>query len=288
MLKEADRFLSSLSDIQLGLFSFFLVANIGIIDFASGYELSFSIFYTIPVAIVSWYSRKRLSYLFCIISALTWFAADYHAGHQYSHPSILLWNVIVHLGFFIIFAFLLNRLHDVLASQKVLAQLDGLTGMMNARAFRLRCNATFDLALRHNRSLALGYLDLDGFKGINDTLGHDAGDLVLKTVANAITRRLRTSDFGGRLGGDEFAIVLPETDLAGARAFFDGLRSNLIEQVALNNWPVGFSFGVAVFRFPAANPDEAIRYADALMYKVKNSGKNRILYEEFSGSAGKV
>ncbi|HSH70401.1 MAG TPA: GGDEF domain-containing protein, partial [Deferrisomatales bacterium] len=169
--------------------------------------------------------------------------------------------------------------------QEVLAQRDGLTGIMNARAFKQSCDSSFDLASRHGRPLALGYLDLDGFKGVNDSLGHSVGDQVLKAVATALTERLRASDFCARLGGDEFAILLPETDLSGAQKLFTSLRENLSDVASRNRWPVGFSIGVAVFHSPTAHADEAIRCADGLMYKVKNSGKNNILFEEYSSAA---
>jgi GGDEF domain-containing protein len=74
--------------------------------------------------------------------------------------------------------------------------------------------------------------------------------------------------------------VLPETGLAGARTFFTALRESLIDLAAQNYWPVGFSIGVAVFHSPKANPDDAIRHADGLMYRVKHSGKNNVPIEE--------
>ncbi len=283
MLRAANGFLSAQPSFQLGIISFLLVAIVGTIDLATGYELSLSIFYAIPVGIASWYAGKRLGFFVCVISAMTWLAADYASGHQYSHSTIPLWNACVRLGFFAIIASLLDHLHGSLDFQELLAQQDGLTGILNARTFTQRCALLFELASRHGHPLALGYLDLDGFKGVNDSLGHSVGDQVLKEVATALTKRLRASDFGGRLGGDEFAILLPETDLAGARVFFTGLRESLVDLAARNGWPVGFSIGVAVLRSPAANPDDAIRYADGLMYKVKNSGKNNILFEEYAG-----
>jgi diguanylate cyclase (GGDEF)-like protein len=241
------RFLSSLSSLQIGAISLSLVALVGAIDLATGYELSASIFYTIPVGIGAWY---------------------------------VFWNGLVRLGFFAIIAFLLDSLRRAIEVRDLLAQQDGLTGIMNARTFRQRCDSIFALASRHGRPLAIGYLDLDGFKGVNDTLGHGIGDQVLREVAAALTKRLRTSDLGGRLGGDEFAVLLPETDIAGARTFFMELREDLVGLAATNRWPVGFSIGVAVFHSPPANPDDAIRCADELMYNVKKSGKNNILFEE--------
>jgi len=283
MLRAANGFLRARSSFQLVAISFLLIVAVGAADLESGYELSVSIFYAIPVAIGAWYVGRRFGFLACAVSAATWFAADAISGHQYSHPTIPLWNAIVRLGFLATIAYLLDRLRASLEIQELLAQQDGLTGMLNARSFRQRCETTVDLAKRNGRPLALGYLDLDGFKGVNDSFGHSVGDQVLKAVANALASRLRASDVGARLGGDEFAILLPETDLAGARTLFTGLRESLVDLALRNRWPVGVSIGVAVFRTPAANSDDAIRCADALMYKVKNSGKNGILFEEYGG-----
>lgn len=203
------------------------------------------------------------------------------SAHHYSNPAIPFWNTGVRFGFFVIVAMLLRQMRRSLAIQSSLARTDGLTGLMNARTFKQRCDAIFKLALRNRHSLALGYIDLDGFKSINDTLGHTTGDKVLKAVADTLQKRLRSTDLGARLGGDEFAILLPETDLAGAQAFFTTLHESLLSHAAHNHWPVGFSVGVAIFHAVDASVDEAIRTADALMYRVKNSGKNQILLEEY-------
>lgn len=284
MLEKVDRVLSAQSSLRIGATTFLLIAIVGAADVATGYELAFSIFYTLPVGIGTWYVGKRFGFVICVVSAVTWLAADNAAGHSFSHPTIPLWNASVRLAFFVIIAYLLASLRSALRFRELLAQQDALTDILNARTFKLRCNSIFDLASRHGHPLAIGYLDLDGFKGVNDSLGHSVGDQVLKAVASVLKERLRASDLGGRLGGDEFAILLPETDLAGARTFFDGLREKLVELAALNRWQVGFSIGVAVFVSVSAHPDDALRFADALMYKVKNSGKNNILFEEYSGA----
>lgn len=285
MLRKADEFLSAQSPFWLAAFSLLLVAMVGAIDHFTGYELSFSIFYLIPVGFASWYLGARFGLAICIISAVTWLGVDYTSGHQYSNPAIPFWNTGVRLGLFIIIVVLSERLRCALELQESLAQLDGLTGLMNARTFRERCGYLLGLASRNKRPLALGYIDLDGFKGINDKLGHSVGDQVLKAVATALGKRLRRSDVGARLGGDEFSILLPDTDLNGAQKFFTGLHTSLLELASLNHWPVGFSIGVAVFGAPQPSADEAIQYADALMYSVKKSGKNTILFEEYDAAS---
>lgn len=288
MKEAAHRFLSNQPAWLIGAISMLGVAFIGTIDAASGYELSFSIFYAIPVAFCAWYAGRRTGMLVCLASAVAWLLADQVAGHVYSHPSMLFWNAGVRLGFFVIIAELLVRLHDALDFHESLSQRDGLTGILNARAFRLRCDSIFEIASRHGRSVALGYLDLDGFKAINDRLGHGTGDEVLKAVARALEVRLRASDSCGRMGGDEFAILLPETDLSRATVIFGFLRKRLLELAKSHGWPIGFSVGVAVCGGGRMNAIDALRFADELMYKAKASGKNRDVFEQYGENSDSV
>lgn len=280
MQKILNRFLRARSRIQIAAISLLLIALVGVTDFSTGYELSFSIFYLIPVAISSWYAGRRFGILACLVSAMSWYYADHATGHQYSNPEIPVWNAIVRLGFFFVVAALLIRLRALVELQTSLAQLDGLTGILNRRAFKTRYEIFARLATRRRQPIALGYLDVDGFKGINDTLGHRVGDQVLSAVANTISERLRASDVAARVGGDEFAILLQEVGLKGAKKLFAEIHGALIDLVGRNRWPIGFSIGVVVFHAPPASAEEAIGCADALMYKIKRGGKNDIAIEE--------
>ncbi len=286
ILNHADKFLEERSPASLAVILILLVLIVGAVDHLTGSEISFSFFYLIPVCIGAWYSKHYLSAAICVFSALTWLALDYSSGNQYSHAAIPFWNASVRFGFFVVIAVLLEQLKKNLEFHTSLAQIDSLTGLLNARTFKQRCSVYFQLASRHKHPLALGYLDLDGFKGINDTFGHNVGDEVLRAIGAALIARLRASDIGARLGGDEFGILLPETDCSGAQAFFRQLHNSLLELAGVNNWPLGVSIGVAVLHSPPADPDEAIRMADALMYKVKNSGKNSIMFEDFGRTSG--
>jgi diguanylate cyclase (GGDEF)-like protein len=221
----------------------------------------------------------------CLAAAITWFAVDHTAGHAYSHAAIPAWNATVRFGFFVITAHLLLLLRNALDTQKTLAQRDSLTGLMNVNTFKLHCTRLFSLAARHHHPLSLAYLDIDGFKGVNDSLGHTIGDAVLRVVGSTLEERLRATDLVGRLGGDEFAILLPETDMSGATVIFSDIHHRLQDLATANRWPIGFSIGVAVFRSPPAHPDEAVQVADELMYRVKTGGKNHILIERYPPGA---
>ncbi len=265
--------------------SFLLVAVIGMADHLTGYEISFSIFYIIPVLFSAWYLGKKFGYLVSILSAVTWLGVDYTTGHIYSHIAFPFWNAFVRLGIFLIVVALLGRLMDSLEYQASLAELDGLTGILNARTFKSRCDTHFFLSIRNKRPVTMAYMDLDGFKGVNDSLGHSIGDQVLKAVADALSKRLRASDVCARLDGDEFSILLPETSYSGAQIYFTKLHLDLIELAKSNNWPIGFSIGVVVFQTPIISPDQAIQIADALMYQVKQSGKNSVRFFEYDANS---
>ena len=163
-------------------------------------------------------------------------------------------------------ATLLIRLRALVEIQTSLAQLDGLTGILNRRAFKARYEMFAKLAARRPQPIALGYLDVDGFKGVNDTQGHRVGDQVLTAVANTITERLRTSDVVARMGGDEFAILLPDVGVGGTTRLISEIRESLLALASRNHWPIGYSIGVVVFQVPPASAEEAISYADRLMY----------------------
>ena len=288
MFARLDQFLLQRSGNQITLIAALLVLIIASIDWQTGNELSFSIFYTIAIGIGTWYSGRRLGYQLCCVCACTWFAVDGLAGSLYSHIGTQIWNAGVRFGFFVIISTLLSRLRFELDAQAGFARRDLLTGILNLRGFKEDSGALFMLAGRHGRAITLGYLDLDGFKAINDNLGHGTGDQVIRAIATALETHMRASDRCARIGGDEFAILLPETDLAGAQVFFTGLKIRLTELVAQRGWPVGFSFGVLVLDPPTVDIDEAIQQADQLMYNVKKTGKNNILFRSATAPDGTI
>lgn len=281
MIRKIDSHLSSQSPARLGVYCLILLITIGTCDFLTGYELSFSIFYLLPVSLSAWYVDKTAAAITSVLASAAWLLVEFTAGPAYTNQSFLLWNAAVRLGFFLIVATLIVRLRLLVDFQTSLAQKDGLTGVLNARTLGYVCEPIFDLAHRHGHPLTLAYMDLDGFKAINDKLGHSVGDEVLMAVAATLSTKLRSSDIVARMGGDEFCIVLPETSLAGARIFFTDLHSSLRELATDRRWPIGFSIGVAIFHSPTETLDEAIRCADSLMYQVKRSGKNDTKFAEF-------
>jgi diguanylate cyclase (GGDEF)-like protein len=156
---------------------------------------------------------------------------------------------------------------------------DGLTGLLNHATLKERLKKEIKRAARQDAPVSFGMLDLDHFKLVNDTYGHGAGDRVLRSLAQVLTRRLRLSDVVGRYGGEEFAIIFPDTPPGGALTVLEEIRQSFGEvqhQAGEATFSVTFSGGVA--SFPAYHsPDEIRNAADRALYTAKGLGRNRII-----------
>ncbi len=169
------------------------------------------------------------------------------------------------------------------AKQKLaqLANLDDLTGLANRRAFHDELRRDLARTVRDEHKLAVLYLDLDGFKNVNDNLGHEAGDQVLREVARRLRQSLREGDLIGRVGGDEFATLLSgsvDRDVA------ERVATKLIESVS-GSYPIGddtaqlgVSIGIACCDGGSEDADELISRADQAMYQAKRSGKGQLAF----------
>jgi len=251
-----------------------LVLLLGMADYLSGFEFSFSLFYLVPVAITAWYINRNCAFIIAGLSSIVWHFSNSLAGQLYSNPAIGLWNAFVRLAYFGIISLLLVYLKKSIQRERDLSSLDFLTGITNSRAFYSHANLEIARAKRYGHPFTVAYIDLDNFKQINDKFGHTVGDLVLKIVAGTIQTNLRQTDIVARLGGDEFAIFLPESDPDSATISINKVRSLLINSMKENNWEVTFSIGVITFREFSFSIDEMIRKADELMYSVKGNGKD--------------
>ncbi|MBI3481025.1 MAG: diguanylate cyclase [Nitrosomonadales bacterium] len=165
------------------------------------------------------------------------------------------------------------------AEQKIahLAHYDYLTDLPNRALFLDNLKYSISLAQRNSYKVAVMFLDLDGFKQVNDTLGHEGGDLLLQELAKKLKAVIRTSDTVARVGGDEFVFVLNNVgSREHAAAMANKIIATLVEPVEIKQlrFQVGGSVGIALFPDDTDDPGMLIRQADEAMYQVKQSGKN--------------
>ncbi|MFQ5703818.1 MAG: sensor domain-containing diguanylate cyclase [Gemmatimonadales bacterium] len=161
-----------------------------------------------------------------------------------------------------------------------LANIDGLTGCLNRRAFLEKLERELDRVGRYDVELSILMIDIDRFKNINDTRGHLAGDGVLRQLGDLLRKQVRSVDLAARYGGEEFVIVLPDTNLEGALKFAERLR----QSVETNEFAeagdaikVSVSIGVAsVDAGTESMPETLIALADEALYRAKNDGRNRV------------
>ena len=280
-LNKIDLTLSRCSTQQIIFISLILLALITFIDYVADAELSFSVFYLIPIGITTWYVGHRAGIIFCVLCTVLWFFFDINV-YYFAYAFAPYWNAVVRLTFFLIVEELLNHIKMRLTEEESLSRTDSLTSLHNNRGFTEQAKKLFRLAARHNRSISLAFLDLDNFKQVNDLYGHREGDRVLQVMGKKILTSLRDTDVAARLGGDEFAIILPETNEAGAKKVFFHLRNHLRQETEKYNWPITVSIGVVCVNSAVMKLEEAIKHADSLMYQVKKDGKNGIVFESIS------
>ncbi len=254
-----------------------LTVVLGAADVWTGSEFSFSIFYLMPITLVSWTLGRRSALSIAVFASVIWLWADYAAGHTYSQPLIPYWNASVRLGYFALFAILFARLHDNLDRERDLSRVDPLTGVQNRRAFEEFAGREVERAVRYTRPMSLAFIDIDHFKQVNDRLGHQAGDELLSEVAATLISTLRSTDIIARLGGDEFAVLMPETDSQAAVAALEKSRGVLNARMQSNSWPATFSMGVVSAESPHTTLAGLLAAADRLMYEAKRAGRDRIV-----------
>jgi diguanylate cyclase (GGDEF)-like protein len=249
---------------------------VGFADYFSGTAVTSSLFYVLPIMVAAWYVGILHGFILSMVSAAILVTTDAIWGFSATDPLILAWSYLVPLGFFVIFVMLLDQLRSALKREQELSRTDVLTGLHNRRFFCALSGSELERARRYARPFGLAYIDLDNFKEVNDTYGHDTGDEVLKLAAVVMTEKLRANDVIGRLGGDEFAVLLPEADPTSCALVAHRLKGALVDTMKARGWPVTASIGLVAFLDAPESVDVMLKEADRLMYEVKQAGKNSI------------
>src|SRR5438067_5128262 len=255
----------------LAVFGLATFAALTLFRFKSSPGLSFAVLYLVPISFFTWFIGLRSGIATAVASVVVLLSFDLSHGAR-AHPY---WDTLMNLGMFIFMVFILSEVRALYERERGLSRTDGLTGLLNRRAFLEALERESARHRRFPRPLTLAYLDIDNFKAINDAQGHAAGDKLLKAAAQAMTSSVRDVDSVGRLGGDEFAILMPETDADASKVAIKKVQARLREATA-DNRPVTFSIGIMTFEKVPNTAEEMIGLADELMYSVKQSGKNRI------------
>lgn len=173
---------------------------------------------------------------------------------------------------------------DVSATLKAeisLARTDPLTTLLNRRGFLEAAALEFRRAARHQNAVTLIYMDVDDFKKINDSLGHEAGDRLLKDVSASIRDAIRDADVAARLGGDEFAILLSETTARVSQDSADRVRAHVLAELSRRGWGVTLSVGAITAPAIATDTATLVHAADELMYGAKRDGKSTMKWRSF-------
>jgi two-component system cell cycle response regulator len=175
-----------------------------------------------------------------------------------------------------------ERLRDNVQISIEMAITDALTGLFNRRYMESHLASLLEQASARGKPLAVLVLDIDYFKSINDSHGHDAGDDVLREFALRIKRSIRGIDLACRFGGEEFVVVMPETDIAVAAMVAERLRRRIAaEPFAINaggnSIPVTISIGIAALRGAEDNAASVLKRADQALYRAKRDGRNRVV-----------
>jgi diguanylate cyclase (GGDEF)-like protein len=169
-----------------------------------------------------------------------------------------------------------HDVHDILDAR---AHRDALTGLPNRLAITQRLAAVVERAHRQTTRASIVFLDLDGFKSVNDRLGHDVGDEVLAAVGRRLVGTIRSEDLLGRWGGDEFVVIMDGGDVQAVQSLASRLHAALAEPVAISRHrtvDLGISVGASSV-FPGDTPDDVLARADRAMFEAKRSGTDLVL-----------
>ena len=171
---------------------------------------------------------------------------------------------------------------------KLLSETDDLTGLYNTRGFAIAANRLFGQATRYGRPASVLMVDSDNLKHVNDTHGHEAGNRLLRQLANAVQAELRATDVPARYGGDEFIVLLPETPPKGAMDVAERIRNAIGSRpLALDGQQLSatVSIGVACYPEDGRTLDALAARADRALYHAKQQGRNRVMRYSASGEA---
>jgi len=247
------------------------IVLIGWLERNVSHHVHLSLLYFIPILVTTRLFGMRVGVAASVICAAITLVLDLSSADRDPNFFGPYLNVIMILTVYVAAVMLDGQYHH----ESQVARTDGLTGVLNRKAFFELLDFEVDRCRRYHRPVSIAYIDVDDFKMINDRYGHATGDRFLMTLAKTLNKGSRTVDKVARLGGDEFAILMPETDEQGAKVVLDRL-SVLAQIMNQHLFSITLSIGVATFHKAPETAQAMISEADRLMYLSKKKGKNRI------------
>ncbi len=250
------------------------------LDLITGPQVNVIILYLSIACFGSWCLGEKVGLAIGAVSVVMLGEVNgFAAPGQMVHitPAALAWNMIGRSLSMVILVALASGVRHSLDQARWSARTDALTGVLNKATFQRRLSAAIASAQRRGDALVLAYLDLDGFKSVNDGFGHAAGDRVLCTFAEQASRMIRAHDLFARVGGDEFVALMPVPTCEQGDTAAERLHHQLSIILRETGFAVTCSIGAMVVESRAVtSPDALVEAADALMYEVKRSGKNAL------------
>ena len=249
----------------------------GYLDLQTGERISMLLLYSVPILLSSRFCGRTEVIVVAVGAAASWFVFNVIYRHPESSGVILSWNAFNGFGIFALIAYTLSlqaKLRISLEREKLKANTDRLTGLLNKGAFREMVEGEINRARRYGHPISLAFIDLDNFKQVNDTQGHARGDKLLQDVAETILFTVRKTDIVARVGGDEFTVFFPETDERQVRRAIEKLVKSLEIMTSQSGWQVTASIGAISCAEVCTTYDDLLGKADNLMYVAKEKGKN--------------
>lgn len=238
-------------------------------------DIKLNVLYVFPLSAVIFHCKRR--WLGLIAFWLSLVLQSVSASTYHSHAAMFS-DIIGAVSASVLAMYLASFARNNYLRTLDLATKDPLTGLANRRAFESIVKLEISRQARYGGLFSVAMLDLDGFKKLNDSQGHQAGDDALKLFAEILLDKTRQSDTVARNGGDEFVVLMPNTPSEISNTMAEHICQAVAERMTQAGFEITTSIGCKTFVAATGSVDDLLREADALMYAAKQSGKNRVVY----------
>jgi diguanylate cyclase (GGDEF)-like protein len=244
--------------------AFIPVLVLSYIDYLTPEDYSLYIFLAIPVGILTWFFGRKSGIISSIAVTLIHFSSHILEGGLRKMIFFHIWNAAAEILALITIVLILFELKKSLVRETTLARVDHLTGVFNYRAFSELGEYEMNKAARTAQPISVAYIDIDSFKTLNDTRGHNAGNDMLKLLVTLIKSNVRSFDTLARLGGDEFGLLLPAADQNTAGAILRRINESINSNAEVKNAGITLSIGSVTCERPACSFAAMLEDADKL------------------------